>query len=127
MVLYGKKCIILMCNNIYLKCGILFHSNWRQQSTLVLAEPVNLSIIKMSRFLYSTGRQVNLSSRSTLLQKNTVVALASVAQLVGASSYKPKRCRFGPQSGCMQESNNRCFFPSLSYPFSLKINKHVLR
>ena len=36
------------------------------------------------------------------------MALASVAQVVGASSSKPKGCRFNPQSGCILEATNRC-------------------
>ena len=66
-----------------------------------------------------------------------------LAQLVGASSHKPKDCRFNSQSGhiprllvlspvgCMRKATNWCFsitlmFLSLpSLPF--KINKHVFR
>ena len=70
--------------------------------------------------------------------KNTTVALATVDQVVGASSAHTKRsqvqflvrvhtevCRFNPQSRCMLDITNRCF--SLSTPSSLsRINKHML-
>ena len=59
-------------------------------------------------------------------------SLASVAQLVGASSHKPKVCRFDShsghmpglqvqsQSGCMWEATNQCFsHTSMSLSLSL--------
>ena len=78
----------------------------------------------------------------TFIYKCSHVALASVAQLVEASSCKPKghmfnspsghtpSSRFGSWLGCVREATDRCslshpcFSPSL--PFSLNINKHFL-